>query len=84
MPAIYNPIFFKYGLGCTFPGCQGRQEVEQATSAGWTLGYKIPEDTSNPEVGKCPMCRRYSMVVTRAPDPVEPEKPIGWAKVPTS
>lgn len=82
MPAIYNPIFFKYRLECTHPGCSGRQEVDQATSAGWTLGMLIPEDASHPEVGRCPMCKRNKMKVVKAPEPPAPRKPVGWNKVP--
>jgi hypothetical protein len=84
MPAIYNPLFFKYKLKCTFPGCFGRAEIDQATSAGWSIGYTVPEDGTHPEVGRCPACKRYQMqIVTAPPDPV-PVKPVGWNKVPTS
>lgn len=84
MGEIYNPLFFKYLLACTWPNCNGRAEVDQAMSAGWTLGYMVPEDPTHPEIGKCPRCRRYKMKVVRVPDPPVPVKPAGWNKIPTS
>ena len=83
MPAIHNPLFTKYGLACTWPGCTGKTQVEQAMSAGWSVGYLVPEDPSHPEVGRCPRCRRCMMKVVTAPEPPLPPKPVGWNKIPT-
>ncbi len=82
MPKMVNPLFFPYSLACTHAGCQGKQLIEQAQSAGWVLGMIIPEDSSNPEVGRCPKCRRCKMKVVNAPEPPKPKGPIGWTKVP--
>ncbi len=83
MPKMHNPLFFKYLLICSFPGCQGKQEVEQAETAGWTLGQTLPEDPSCPDVGRCPMCKRHQMKVTRVPDRAKVKGPKGWDKIPT-
>lgn len=83
MPAIHNPIFFKYLLECTHPGCTGKLEIEYPQNGGWALGGLVPEDPSHPEVGRCSKCKRYKMKVVRVPDPPAPMKPVGWNKVPT-
>jgi hypothetical protein len=83
MAKLNNPIFFNYHLVCTFSGCGGGYKIEQAESAGWTLGMILPEDRSHPDVGRCPKCKRYMMKVATAPEPPKPEKPVGWTKIPT-
>jgi hypothetical protein len=83
MPMMVNPLFFPYPLVCTFEGCGGRQLVEQAMSAGWKLGDIIPYDSSHPDVGRCPRCKRYLMKVTGAPPPAKPIPPKGFTKIPS-
>ena len=83
MPKLHNKLFVEYELTCTHPGCFGKRKIEQAESAGWQLGSILPEDRTHPDVGKCIVCKRYKMRVTKAPEPVKPKGPVGWTKIPT-
>lgn len=83
MPKMVNPLFFGYRLACTFPGCYGKALIEQAESAGWTMGSIIPEDSSYPDVGRCPVCKRHVMKVVLVPPSPKPIEPVGWTKIPT-
>jgi hypothetical protein len=83
MPKVENPIFFKYRLSCTFPGCNGVQLVEQAMSAGWAKGSVVPHDPSHPDVARCPRCKRHMMKVSNEPPPPPPINPVGWERIPT-
>ncbi len=78
-----NPIFTFYRLRCTFPGCAGDAIIEQAMSSGLDIGYVIPENTSDPAYGRCPICKRYMMRVVEVADgPPEPPSPQGFSKIP--
>jgi len=83
MPPRKNPLFVPYILACTHPGCTGRQKIEQALSAGLTLGSLVPVDPADPAYGRCPKCRRNVMKVMEAPAPVKPPPPKGFSKIPT-
>lgn len=83
MPKLHNPLFFAYRMECTHPGCHGKAEIEQAESAGWQLGMIIPEDHSHPGVGRCPVCKRHKMRITKVPPPPKVIGPKGWEKIPT-
>ncbi len=80
---MVNPLFFAYRLECTHPGCHGKAEIEQAMSAGWTLGMIIPFDSTHHDVGRCPVCKRHQMKVVKVPPPPKEKGPFGWTKVPT-
>jgi len=83
MPKMVNPLFFAYRLECTHPGCYGKSLIEQAMSAGWEPGTILPHDASHPDVGRCPVCKRYLMKVTNSPPPKKPVEPKGWTKIPS-
>lgn len=83
MPVIRNPIFAHFTLSCTQDGCGGMQKVEQAASAGLTLGSMVPVDPQNPAFGRCPKCRRNSMKVMEVPAPRRSQSQTGFTKIPT-
>jgi hypothetical protein len=78
-----NPLFGQYRLECTHPGCSGRALIDQAMSAGLRVGDIVPEDSSNPNFGRCPLCRRCMMKVVEAPPGPEPILPQGFSRIPT-
>lgn len=78
-----NPLFAKYKLACTFPGCTGKSIVEQAQSAGLQLGELVPEDSANPNFARCPRCRRCLMKVVEGPPLPDPKGPEGFTRLPT-
>jgi hypothetical protein len=80
---MVNPLFFEYKLVCSHPGCFGKAALEQAMSAGWTLGSVIPEDPTNSDVGRCPVCKRHKMKVMNEPPPKKLQLPVGWTKIPS-
>lgn len=82
MPAPGNPLFFKYELRCTHPGCPGKRLVDQAISANWQLGDVIDQNPQDDSV-RCPLCKRTKMKVASLPPQKEPTPPVGWTKVPT-
>jgi hypothetical protein len=82
-PTTPNPVFAPYDLECSWPGCGGKQKVEQAHSAGLRVGDLVPMDGSDPSYGRCPMCKRHAMKVKKGPEPAKPKGPKGFTKVPT-
>ncbi len=82
-PVVPNPVFAKYKLVCTYPGCKGAQQIEQAQSAGLRIGDLVPEDPGNFHYARCPRCKRTQMRVVEAPEPPKPKTPVGWTKIPT-
>lgn len=77
-----NPLWVKYKLRCSHPGCPGTRIAEQAATAGLKVGDTVPDDPTDFEFGRCPRCRRTKMVVVEGPPPPKPQLPTGWNKIP--
>ncbi len=77
-----NPIFAAFEAKCSFEGCLGKIKFEEAQSAGLKIGDKLVFQSSNPVYGRCPICKRHMMVVTKAPQPPQPPPPKGFSKIP--
>lgn len=78
-----NPMFAKYRLSCTHPGCGAIRWIEQAFSAGLREGDMVPPDPSDPVFARCQRCQRYKMKVVEGPPQSEPLLPEGFTKIPT-
>lgn len=83
MPKLVSKLFSEYTLECSWKGCPGKRIVEYPMNGGWEVGMIVPEDSSHPDVGRCPMCKRHIMRVTKGPEKPPPPKPKGWNRVPT-
>jgi hypothetical protein len=44
----------------------------------------VQDDPTDPTIGRCPVCKRYSMMVVRAPDLPYPEADCGFWRLPTT
>ena len=80
-----GPLDVEYKTKCQHPGCKG-EGVEWRVGGEtlyWKVGYIIKMDPTDPTMGMCPMCKRHSMMVVRAPDLPEPEGPKGFWRLPT-
>lgn len=82
-PVTQNVLFYPYRLQCTYGLCRGEKLVEQAMSAGWSLGDVLPEDPTCPDLVCCPRCRRSQMRVVDAPTAPSPPEPRGFTRIPT-
>jgi hypothetical protein len=82
-PVQPNEIFTKYRLVCSHPGCKGRQEIDQAQSAGLQVGSIVPDHPQDFHFGRCPICKRTGMRVVQGPPVPAPQKPKGWVRIPT-
>ena len=83
MAEIVNPLFFKYELVCTHPGCKGRRIEDQGLSAGLRLGELVPGDPSRFEYARCPICKRCLMKVNNEPPRPKNKQIKGFTKLPT-
>ena len=88
MPDTMDPrnphgLYQKYELTCTWDGCGGKRLFEQAASAGLVLGSLVPEDPSEPTIGRCPRCKRCKMKVTGVPTPAVVPYDNGFTNIPT-
>lgn len=82
-----NPLFGKYEAVCSFADrrankCKGRIIFEESHSARYVIGSPVPRGT-NPSYGKCPLCKRYMMLVTKVPELQAPPGPVGFSSIPT-
>jgi len=78
-----NPIFAQFEARCTFEDCKGRIIFDEAHSAGLKIGDKLQFQSSNPVYGRCPLCKRHMMQITKAPESPKPKPPVGFTKIPT-
>jgi len=76
-------IYGDYTAACTFNGCPGTRKFTQGLSAKLTPGDMVPYDQSQPEFGKCPICKRHMMRVATAPALPPPILPKGFSAIPT-
>lgn len=83
MRAAKNPLFAQFEARCTFGGCNGRILFDEAQSAGLKVGDKLTYQSSNPTYGRCPLCQRHMMQISRAPEAPKPKPPTGFTKIPT-
>lgn len=72
-----------YTLTCQHKGCGASRIIQQAASAGLSLGSMVPKSLADPDYGRCLRCKRYKMKITGAPAPPEPVKPLGFTRIPT-
>lgn len=79
-----DKLWAKYEAKCGATGCTGTLKFEQAWSAGLMMGSQVPEDPTNPLFGRCPRCRRHSLIVTVVPMEPVSSGPKGFTKIPTS
>jgi len=77
-----NPLFATYEARCTHEDCAGVLKFEEGQSAGLAPGKIIPFTSSNPAYGRCPICLRHKMMVTKGPPPPEPAPLKGFSKIP--
>lgn len=80
---VKNPLWVQYEAFCTFPDCAGHLKLENAESAGLQVGSILPHYSAEPSFGRCPLCKRYQMKVTKGPPPREVRLPQGFTKIPT-
>jgi len=73
----------EYKAKCKMEGCPGKMVFTHAKSAGLVVGGALPTDPGDPRFGRCPHCKRYSMVVTSIPEPPPLAGPRGFTKIPT-
>ena len=80
---VYGPEEAEYKTACQFPGCKGQGREWRIPTEGWRPGMMVQEDPTDPTIGRCPRCKRYSMMVVRAPDLPPPKGPEGFWRLPT-
>lgn len=72
-----------YETRCQVQGCLGKAIEYRPPGEGWRPGMMVQEDPTDPVIGRCPMCKRYRMMVTRAPELPPPQGPEGFWRLPT-
>lgn len=77
-----DPLAGKYKLKCAFAGCHGTLTISHTYGVGLKKGDAIPRDASNSAFGRCPICRRHTMVVVEAPEAAPTPALKGFTKVP--
>lgn len=77
-----NALFTSYEAQCSQEGCPGRLKFDESQSAGLAPGKIIPFTSANPAYGRCPICLRHKMTVTKGPPPPEPAPLKGFSKIP--
>lgn len=83
MRQAYNPIFAKFEARCTHPDCKGHIIFEEAHSVGLKIDDMLLYQSSNPAYGRCPLCKRHMMKVSKIPELPAPKGPKGFSKIPT-
>lgn len=76
-------LYGKFEAECTWHPCKGKLKFETSHSAGLKLGDTIPDDPRDANFGRCPICRRTRMRVTKVPEVRPPPGPKGFTKIPT-
>jgi hypothetical protein len=78
-----NQIFTAFEAKCSHEECPGRIKFDEAHSAGLKVGDTMIFQSSEPSYGRCPICKRHKMVITKGPPPPKPQPPKGFTKNPT-
>ena len=78
-----GPLETEYTTQCQWPGCHGVGREFRIPSEHWRVGMVVPYDQSDPTIGRCGMCKRYMMMVVKAPDLPQPQGPEGFWRLPT-
>lgn len=70
-----------YEAACSYDGWS--TPIKLALGMNLQVGDPVYRDPEKPYFGKCPLCQRYSLRITKTPNVPSPEPPQGFWKIPT-
>jgi len=79
-----DSLLGEYTAECTFPSCVGKLRFQYPAASRLRPGDIVPFDSSRPDFGKCPLCKRNAMRVQTAPSQPLPSPPVGFSEIPTT